>query len=157
MPAKRNPRRYAGALASPIIWRSPPPFWGAATKDRTAEYWKAYERDRQQTESDVKRLVTEKLSLLMDHYGIDDKEDMAALAIALAFEHVPGFEIVVPEKSKKGRKREWHDSRLENLMETVGSIKKQYSLTDRQALKFMVNNEQHAMTWGPPSNHKGSG
>jgi hypothetical protein len=156
MPAKRNPRRYAGALASPIILRSPPPFWGAATKDRAAEHWKAYERDQQQTESDVKRQVTEKLSLLMDHYGIDDKEDMAALAIALAFEHVPGFEIVVPEKSKKGRKRKWDDSRLEALLETVGSIKKQHSFTDRQALKFMVNNKQHAMTWGPPSNHKGS-
>src|SRR6266404_6888109 len=125
MPAKRKPRRYAGALASPIIWQFPPPFWGAATKDRAAEYWKDYGRHQQQTENVVKRLVAEKLSLLMDHYGIDDKEDMAALALALAFEHVPGFEIVVPKKSNKGRKREWDGSRLENLLETVDSIKKQ--------------------------------
>jgi hypothetical protein len=59
-------------------------------------------------------------------------------------------------KSNKGRKREWDSSRLENLFETVESNKRQHSYSDRQALKFMVNNERHAVTWGPPSNHKGS-
>jgi hypothetical protein len=156
MPAKRNPHRYTGALASPIIWPFPPAFWGAATEDRTAKYWKAYARHQKQTENVVRRLVTERLSLLMDHYGISDKEDMAALAFALAFEHVPGFKIVTPKKSNKGRKRKWDSSRLENLFETVESIKRQHSYSDRQVLKFMVNNERHAVTWGPPSNHKGS-
>jgi hypothetical protein len=91
-------------LASPIIWPFPPAFWGAATKDRAAKYWKAYARHQKRTENAVRRLVTERLSLLMDHYGISDKENMAALALALASEHVPGFKIVTPKKSNKGRK-----------------------------------------------------
>jgi hypothetical protein len=156
MPEKRKPRRYAGALACPIIWKFPPPFRGAATKVRTAKYWKAYDRHQQRTENAVKRLVAKKLSLLMDHYGIDDKEDMKTLALALASEHVPGFKIVTPRKANRGRKREWDGSRLENLFETVETIKREHRFSDRQALKFMVNNERHAVTWGPPSNHKGS-
>jgi hypothetical protein len=94
---------------------------------------------------------------LFDHYDIADKGDMAALACALAVEHVPGFSVQLPEaKSKGGRRRKWDANRLEELYKTVRSIKQQHHLTDRQALKFMVNNQRHAVTWGKPTAHKGS-
>jgi hypothetical protein len=59
----------------------------------------------------VQRQHAKKLAMLFDRYGIADKENWAALACALAVEHVPGFSIQLPEaKLKRGRKREMASS-----------------------------------------------
>ena len=98
-----------------------------------------------------------KLAILFNHYGIADKKNWAALAYALAAEHVPGFRYQFPEaKSKRGRKRIWEPDRLMELDRTVQSIKQRGGLNDRQALTFMVNNKEHATVWGAPIGHKGS-
>ena len=93
----------------------------------------------------------------MDHYGINDKNDMAALALALAREHVPGFEIVAHTKSTRGRKRVWNPDRLHALLESVREVRTQHKLNDRQALQFLANNQDYRLTWGCPPNRTGKG
>jgi hypothetical protein len=95
------------------------------------------------------------MQLLLEHFGIAD-HDLARLAWALAFEHVPGFQIVPEQKSARGRKNEWDGFKLKALFDAVHEVKTKHKLTDRQALKFLSTNPQFANTWGRPKNHKGS-
>jgi hypothetical protein len=155
------PRRqsgiYKGALAQPIMLRPPPAFWGAVVPNRIVAYRKRLSRYERASAAKVERQFSRKLALLFDHYGIADKKDMAALVSALLAEHVPGFKVQFPEtKAKRGAKRKWYPDRFEELYRTVQSIKQQYNFTDRQALIFMVNNQQHAATWGVPTGRRGS-
>jgi hypothetical protein len=155
MAAKR--RQYTGELAKPIIWPDHPAFWGAATDRRVEAFRRKYERHQQKAEDRVQRKLSRKMRLLIRHYGIEDETNAAALAWALAFEHVPGFKVIYPEaKSKRGRKLKWDAGRLEDLYETVQAIKHRHRLSDRQALTFMVNNRQHKSTWDVPAGHRGS-
>ena len=96
------------------------------------------------------------MTLLMKHYDIRDRTDMSALALALASAHVPGFKIVPETTTTKGRKRKWDGLRLQELFETVNMLKSKQHLTEKAALKFMVNAEQYAAVWRPPLRHKGS-
>src|SRR5947209_1928887 len=121
MPAKQ--RRYAGELAKPIVWPNPPTFWGGATEERVHKYWRDYENHQRKTEQRVNRKLLQKMSLLMKHFKIPNVGDAAALAWALAFEHVPGFKIVQEEKAKRGRKKEWHGGKLQALYDAVQSVK----------------------------------
>jgi hypothetical protein len=137
--------------------RVPPSFWGAVVPERIAAYQKQLSRHERTNAAMVRRQHAKKLAMLFDHYGIADKENWAALARALAAEHVPGFKVQLPQaKSKRGRKPKWTPERLVELYRTVQSIKRRHHFTDRQALKFMVKNEQHAATWGVPAEHRGS-
>lgn len=137
--------------------RPGPTFWGAVVPKRIATYQKKLSRHERTSAAVVHRKLLRKLALLFNHYGIADKNDMPALAWALAFEHVPGFKVKFPEgKSKRGRKLKWNPDRLAELRQTVQSIKQQHHFTDRHALTFIVNNSQYAATWGIPKGHKGS-
>ena len=117
MPAKR--RRYHGELAAPIVLAAPASFEGAATPKRVENYWREYEKHQRKTERLIKQRLSEKLGLLMKHYGIADQNDMAGLAIALAFAHVPGFQLLPETRKKRGRKRRWDGTRYQELFETV--------------------------------------
>jgi len=155
--SRRKDGIYKGALAKRIMLRPPPTFRGAVVRKRIAAYQEKVSRHELANAANVERQRSKKLALLFEHYGIADKKDVSALAWALAVEHVPGFKFQFPEpKLKRGRKKEWDADRLEELCHTVESIKKGLLLTDRQALKFMVNNQQHAQTWGAPKGRKGT-
>jgi hypothetical protein len=99
MAAKR--RRYTGELATPIVWRDPPTFEGAVTPARVKEFWRNYERHQREAEQRIAEKLLQKMTLLMKHYRIVD-ENLAALAWALASQHVPGFKILPETKIKKG-------------------------------------------------------
>jgi len=148
-------RRYSGELANPIVIPAPPTFEGAFTDERVRQFRETRQQHRQEAEDRAGEKLLEKMSLLMKHYGIADESDFATLAWTLACEHVPGFRVVPEEKTRRGRKRKWDVPTLQKLLDTVNSLKGQHG-TDRRALTFMVRNEQHASTWGPPLNHKGS-
>jgi hypothetical protein len=154
MRAKR--RRYAGELATPIVWPAPPTFEGAVTKERVQEYRRKYENHQREAGQRVEQKLLEKISLLMKHYGITDENDTTALAWELAFKHVPGFKIVPEVHHKKGRKKEWHGGKLRELYDIVQSVKEQHKFNDRQALKFVSNNPQYTEFWGPPKSYQGS-
>jgi hypothetical protein len=153
----RKHSTYNGALANPIGLRPPPTFSGGVSPKRVADYQKRLSRHERANAAMVQRQHAKKLAMLFDHYGIAGKENWAALALALAAEHVPGFKVQLPQaKSKRGRKPKWTPERLVELYRTVQSIKRRHHFTYRQALKFMVKNEQHAATWGVPAEHRGS-
>ena len=154
MPAKR--RRYAGELATPIVWPAPPTFEGAVTEERVQEYRRKCENHQREVGQRVEQKLLEKISLLMKHYGITDENDTTALAWELAFNHVPGFKTVPEVHTKKGRKKEWHGGKLRELYDIVQSVKEQHKFNDRQALKFVSNNPQYAEFWGPPKRYQGS-
>jgi hypothetical protein len=137
--------------------RPPPAFRGAVVPKRIAAYQKQLSRHERANAAIAEQQFLRKLPLLFDHYGIADKEDMAALARKLALEHVPGFKVQFPEAKSGGRKRKWYPDRLEALRRTVQSLKDEHHFTDRQALTFMVNDQKkYAETWGVPAAHKGS-
>ena len=91
-PVKR--RRYVGELAVPIIRPDPPTFEGAVTRERVQKFWRDHRKHERKAEQLIKQKISQKMTLLMKYYGISDPNDMSALALALAFAHVPGFKIV---------------------------------------------------------------
>jgi hypothetical protein len=154
MPAKR--RRYAGELATPIIWPAPPTFEGAVTDERVQNFWRDYENHQRDVEQRVTQKILQKMSLLIKHFEIADEDDAAALALALATEHVPGFKIVQEGKPKKGRKKYWDGEKLMALHSAVQQVRHHHNFNDRLALKFISNNSQWSKNWGPPPGYKGS-
>jgi hypothetical protein len=153
----RKHSTYNGALANPIGLRPPPTFSGGVSPKRVADYQKRLSRHERANAAMVQRQHAKKLAMLFDHYGIADRENWTALALALAAEHVPGFKVQLPQaKSKRGRKSKWTPERLGELCRTVQLIKRQHSFNDRQALKFIVNNQEYKKTWGAPTSRKGS-
>jgi hypothetical protein len=151
-----NRRRYTGELAAPIIRPAPPTFEGAVTDERLQQFWDSAERHWHEADDLVAQKLREKMSLLMAHYGIADETNLAALACALASEHVPGFRIEPETKTERGRKRIWDGPKLQNLFEAVRSVREGHNLNDRQALTLLVNSHAPNSPWRPPSNHKGT-
>ncbi|MGO9048965.1 MAG: hypothetical protein ACLQFW_19135 [Xanthobacteraceae bacterium] len=133
-----------------------PTFSGAVVRKRITAHRKERARRERANATLMERQRLKKLALLFSHYRIANKKDMAALAKALAVEHVPGFKVVILQKSRAGRKLKWDPGRLEQLYRTVETVKRQRGFTDRLALKLMVNNQEHAPTWGVPPDHKGT-
>jgi hypothetical protein len=154
MRPKRRAGGYKGALASPIIWPSPPTFEGAVTEKTVTEFWKKQARHRRKAETAIRQKHLEKLSLLFDHFSIKNKNDMRALVWALALKHVRGFQIVADSKPRRGRKLEWDIERLFALLQAVREAKTLGDLKDKNALWFIATNEQFAATWGFPSDRK---
>jgi len=156
VPPKRGGGIYKGALAKPIIRRAPLTFSGAVVPKRIADFQEKRARHDRATAAAVERQIWKKVALLFDHYGIADKTDMAELAFALVFEHVPGFKVLPEAKSTRGRKLKWSPDRLDELYRTVESLKVRHRFTDKQALKVIVNNQGYTAIWGVPTGHKGS-
>jgi hypothetical protein len=154
MPRKR--RQYSGKLAKPIVWDAPPTFEGFVSEKRVNDFCKKYNRHQRKVRDRVDKQTAEKLSLLMDFYGIANKNDMGALALALATEHVPGFKVVPQGDEKRGRKKRWDGPKLQALLQAVLTVKEKHRFTDRQALYFMSRNDEFAATWGPPVGYRGS-
>jgi hypothetical protein len=113
----------------------------------------------------IARSRVEKLPLLFEHYGIEDKSDYLSLSLALAFDHVPGFAVQgIPHKlsqgdygavvllTRTGRPREWTDERFSELLTSVEEIKQKKNLkTEREALRLL----SRRAPWKPPASHRG--
>jgi hypothetical protein len=156
MAVPRRQRRYVGELATPIVRPAPPTFEGAVTAKRAKEFWDRWKRRQRDAERNVSQKLLRKMSLLMKHYGIANARDTAALAWALATEHVPGFKVVSETKTKRGRKKQWDGPKLQALYNAVHTVKKAHNYNDRQAIKFIAANNKYAGKWGPPKTYKGS-
>jgi len=151
-----KPKRYSGELATPIIWPSTPAFEGAVTHERAEAFWANDARLQREAAQLVAEALLRKLSLLMSHYGIEDQNDTLQLAMLLACDHVPGFQVVPETKPTRGRKKEWHGGKLQALFDAVRSVKEPHNFTDRQALTFLSSDPRTAAEWGPPRHHKGT-
>jgi hypothetical protein len=112
----------------------------------------------------------EKLKLLCRRYSLAE-DDYEGLALALAIDHEPGFQVdrqlvelpngfsgpVGPVKDgklidKRGRRIEWTGERFFQLLQAVEKEKEKSGLTeDLEALRRLARRKQ----WSPPPNQRG--
>src|SRR5262249_10297699 len=120
------------------------------------------------TEEAIEQELFQKLDLLMKHYSIPDPNDWRSLALALAVDHIPGFQVennlgiekigqgiglvVHTTRKKTGRPTTWPVERRDELLNDVEKTKKRYGLKrDREALDRLARLRK----WAPPANHRG--
>jgi hypothetical protein len=159
-------RRWRGELARPIrptVIR--PLSFCFVTPDNIAQ---ANEEMARLTHEVIAQKWFEKLNLLMKHYSIADPNDWFSLALALAVDHVPGFQVwntlgfeqidqgirlvVHVGRKKTGRPMKWPVQRLDDLLNDVEKTKKQCGVKrDREALDRIARLRK----WAPPANHRG--
>ena len=162
----KSKRRWKGELAKPIRRKVNRPRGLAVTDDETAA--RANEEMEGLYQQATKEKYLTKLHLLMEHYGIADKNDFRSLALELAIDHVPGFRIdptplrlekisddglaLVVQDNNRGRRLEWTPARLGRLLDAVEDTKKKFKLSaDREALSVLAGRPE----WSLPANHKG--
>ena len=170
--ANKKRVRWKGELAKPIRPCVVRPKGLAITDPETVA--KANEEMIRLEKEAVAQKCRQKLGLLMEHYSIDDKNDWFGLALALAVDHIPGFQVhsrlvefgvdwkgdspsrfsgpVVIEQKKVGRRKTWAFDRLDQLLNAVEQRKAKDGIkTDREALSRLVQREE----WAPPATHRG--
>jgi hypothetical protein len=98
----------------------------------------------------IERELLEKLPHLMQHYKIADKNDYFSLALALAMDHVEGFQVKRAALKLKhgnwgavmresiGRPTIWPPERLLKLLKAVEDIKNKNSISDHEALSRLA-------------------
>jgi hypothetical protein len=168
----RKKSRWTGELAKPIRVRVDRQLGLAITDPETVT--RANEEMTRLAGEAITRRVHEKLHLLMEYYSIPDKDNWFSLALALATDHVPGFQwewplIELPvdwegnssssfsgpvtiNRKKVGRHKEWGFDRLERLLVAVEQEKAQHGVrTDRDAISRLARRRE----WAPPATHRG--
>jgi hypothetical protein len=152
----KKPRRWKGELAKPIRPEVVRPGGLAVTDAKTVA------RANKKMNQLYQQAINNKL--LMEHYGIPNRADYFNLALALAIDHIPGFQIdstplqlehgthgAVIWAKRAGRHREWTPERLKRLRIAVEEEKqKDCSLTDRTALSIIARRRE----WERPANHR---
>jgi len=125
--------RYKGELGKPIYVGSIP-------------FEAANEEQQERIEQGIEQAAIKKLPLLMEHYKIPNKDDYFSLALALAKDWVPGFQVKpVAVKLDHGtwgavirdtKPTKWPPERLLKLLNAVAETKRKHALSkDREALK----------------------
>ncbi len=109
--SKQLEKEYSGHLKQPIILPSDLPTTGRFFESNTGLLADMYEREN------IPRITAEmhdKFDLLFEHYGISNTSDHRwyLLALKLAINHVPGFQVVT---EKRGRKIKWDPVALAHL------------------------------------------
>jgi hypothetical protein len=140
---KRKKPRYKGELGKPIYVGSIP-------------FEAANEEQQERIDQGIEQAAINKLPLLMEHYKIPNKDDYFSLALALAKDFVPGFQVkTVRVKLEYGdwgaviRDTKWPPERRLKLLNAVAETKKKHALsTDREALKILMQKGE----WSRPYN-----
>jgi hypothetical protein len=170
-------KKWTGELNKPIPVRVARPR-GLAVTNPEAVMKANEEMERLACDAIYDELI-KKLRLLMEHYGIADKDDWFGLAVALARDHIPGFQIewplvalrfdanpsekelreggfggpVTTVKKRGGRPSNWDVDRLEQLCSAVESEKAQHGIkTDREVLSRLSRRGE----WSRPATHRGT-
>ena len=138
--------RYKGELGKPIYVGSIP-------------FEAANEEQQERIEQGIEQAAIKKLPLLMEHYKIPNKDDYFSLALALAKDWVPGFQVkTVAVKLDHGtwgavirdtKPTKWPPERLLKLLNAVAETKRKHALSkDREALKILMQKGE----WSRPYN-----
>ena len=133
---KTRKPRYKGELAKPIYVGSIP-------------IEGANEEQSEWIEHVIEQEIVEKLPFLMEHYKIPNKDDYFSLALALAMDFVPGFQVKQTAlKLKHGhwgavirdtKPTIWSPERLLRFLNAVEEAKqRQGRSTDREAIRFVM-------------------
>jgi hypothetical protein len=138
--------RYKGELGKPIYVGSIP-------------IEAANEEQQERIEQGFEQAAINKLPLLMEHYKIPNEDDYFSLALALAKDWVPGFQVTtVRVKLRHGtwgavirdtKPTKWPPERRLKLLNAVAETKQKYALSkDRDALKILMRKKE----WSRPCN-----
>ena len=138
--------RYKGELGKPIYVGGIP-------------FEAANEEQQERIEQGIEQAAIKKLPLLMEHYKIPNKDDYFSLALALAKDWVPGFQVKpVAVKLDHGtwgavirdtKPTKWPPERLLKLLNAVAETKRKHALSkDREALKILMQKGE----WSRPYN-----
>lgn len=136
MPKAKKPK-YSGILAQPLVWQTP----GNGLLSSS-------EAECQKRNSSA---LAERFVALYRHYGIDHRESGAGatLALALAREHVPGFQVLSAPPRGRGAPSKWKGAQDWDLYADV---------------RFLVRNGGHSaanacrlLTKRPPYRGKNDG
>ena len=140
-------RRWKGRLRKPIYIGSIP-----------------IEGANEKLQESIEQEIIEKLQLLMKDYGIADKDDYRSLALNLATDYVPGFQVkqvalklrhgnwgaVIQDKI--GRHTVWPPEQRLKLLNAVEEAKRRHKFsTDHEALLHLA---QHGEWSRPPTRGK---
>jgi hypothetical protein len=137
--------RYKGELGKPI-------YVGTIPIEGTNE-------QQERIDQGIEQAAINKLPLLMEHYKIPNKDDYFSLALALAKDWVPGFQIeTVAVKLDHGtwgavirdtKPTKWSPERLLKLLNAVAETKRKHAVSkDREALKILMRKKE----WSRPYN-----
>jgi hypothetical protein len=138
--------RYKGELGKPI-------YVGSIPIEATNE------EQQERIEQGIEQEAIKKLSLLTEHYKIPNKDDYLSLALALAKDWVPGFQVkTVAVKLTHGtwgavirdtKPTKWPPERRLKLLNAVAETKQKHALSkDREALKILMRKKE----WSRPYN-----
>jgi hypothetical protein len=138
--------RYKGELGKPIYVGSIP-------------IEAANEEQQGRIEQGIEQAAIKKLPLLMEHYKIPNKDDYFSLALALAKDWVPGFQVkTVAVKLTHGtwgaviratKPTTWPPERRLKLLNALAATKQKHGLSkDREALKILMQKGE----WSRPYN-----
>jgi hypothetical protein len=138
--------RYKGELGKPIYVGSIP-------------IEAANEEQQERIEQGFEQAAINKLPLLMEHYKIPNEDDYFSLALALAKDWVPGFQVkTVRVRLTHGtwgavirdtKPTKWPPERRLKLLNAVAETKQKYALSkDREALKILMRKKE----WSRPYN-----
>jgi hypothetical protein len=138
--------RYKGELGKPIYVGSIP-------------IEAANEEQQERIEQGFEQAAINKLLLLMEHYKIPNEHDYFSLALALAKDWVPGFQVkTVRVRLTHGtwgavirdtKPTKWPPERRLKLLNAVAETKQKYALSkDREALKILMRKKE----WSRPYN-----
>ena len=138
--------RYKGELGKPIYVGSIP-------------IEAANEEQQERIEQGFEQAAINKLPLLMEHYKIPNEDDYFSLALALAKDWVPGFQVkTVRVRLTHGtwgavirdtKPTKWPPERRLKLLNAVAETKQNYALSkDREALKILMRKKE----WSRPYN-----
>jgi hypothetical protein len=117
-------RKYTGLLAEPIcepvvgLLRVP---WRPGAKSRIVEQ------------------ITDRLLALFDWYKIERNAPnrWTLLAMKLAFEHVPGMEVICEPTLTRGRKKSWQAGQGIELVREVDTLQRQKRIGYAEAIKLL--------------------
>ncbi len=120
-PLRRKTRpKFSGVLKEPMVWMILPPagrqlFGREVTKER-----------RQKADQHNIIQLMERIRALYEHYGIEDGSQNADfhLAIELARDFVPGFEILTAKRRGRGKPKKWGEIKSFELLADVAFLKR---------------------------------
>jgi hypothetical protein len=139
-PPKRN---FPGILARPMVWKFLPPadvpVLGATLSD---EERRVMQRDNQDQ-------FALRLAALFEHYEIGPAvaDPWRALAVSLALDFVPGFEIRSIARRERGATKKWDGFRAARLLADVASLMKRGS-KGKNACRLLTELPRYAARYG---------
>jgi hypothetical protein len=141
-PSKRK-ARFSGILNHPMVWKVLPPDGMAILGGKPSD------EERLSAQRENQNQLAERVSALFEHYKVDPTSTEAgfALALKLALDFVPGFEILASAKRGRGAPKKWDGARAGQLLADVASLTRRGS-SAQNACRMLTKQPKFAFRYG---------